>query len=100
MYCKNEKQLKQWEKDPLRYKAEIQRLDEELYQEFLRRKNSPSIYTRFKFGTPEFEKAFQGELDFHKLWNRVIRLCTAIVQKESQPKGEHKALIIPLMGKS
>lgn len=90
-----EKQLKQWEKAPIRFKAEIERLEEELYQEFLRRKNSPSIYTRFEIGTPDFEKAHQGELNFYQLWTRVIKMQTAALQEE-QPKAK----IIPFIVKN
>jgi hypothetical protein len=99
MYCKNEKQLKQWEKNPIRFKAEINRLEGELYQEFLRQKNSQSIHTRFKFDTPEWEKAFQGELDFYELWSRVIKMQNAIIRKEIELEEMPKAKIIPIMGK-
>lgn len=100
MYCKNEKQLKQWEKNPIRFKAEINRLEDELYQEFLRQKNSPSIHTRFEWGTPEYETAFQGELDFYELWSRVIKMQNAIIRKEIELEEKPKAKIIPIMGKA
>lgn len=94
-----DKQLKQWEKNPIRFKAEIERLEDELYNEFLRRKDSPSIYTKFKFGTPEFEKAHQEEINFHKLWTRVINMQNAIIRKEIEIEKKPKCLIIPIMGK-
>ena len=96
----DEKVLRKWEQDPLRYKTQIRQLDREITERFRKKVESKqNYYNLYRVGTPEWMKGAEEDLRFLKLMTRVTKMCTAISDKERQERMKQLCSPKPLKPK-
>ena len=77
----SEKQLQKWEKSPLQYRAEIERTERQIADEFCSAVRAGNrYYDIYKAGSPEWMKEAKKDHQFTLVWNRLIKLVTIITR--------------------